>query len=306
MKLRTYLLSAACVLSACEGSTSPPGPPAGILAAGSAAITVTVGTAAADSIAAKVVDADGRAVPNAQVTWSVDSPGGVTVSPVSGTTDAQGIVRAAVSAGTLPGIRTVRAGIASTPPISLAYTVTVNPGPAAALQVPPSLALASGTSGTVPVAAVDAFGNATSAAGLTWTSSNTSVANVSTTGALTAQGLGTSTITARVGQVTGVTQVRVVPAAIIACETNTATLCTTWRFADGRYDAQWDQGSQAVIQVERFDADSVRFARVDPSGSSAGLSAVYRGARGPSGVQNGVVRWTQNGFSFSGTWNAAW
>ncbi len=309
MKFAAYALLAVSLLAACDSSTNPPGPPAGIVAVGNTSVVLTVGTTAADSLGVKVVDEDGRAVPNAQVSWTVDAPGGVTLSPATATTDAQGTARVAVQGGTAAGTRTVRAVIAgSSPAVTLPFTVTLNAGPAVTLQLPPSLiTLTPGAAATLAVtAAADAFGNAVPTAGITWSSSNTSVADVSSTGAVTARGAGVATVTARLGQAAGVAQVRVLPLAINACETRTATLCSTWTYSNGQYNAQWQQGSQAVIRVERFDADSVRFARQDPSGSSAGLTAVYRGARGTAGVQNGVVTWTQNGSSFSGTWYGSW
>ncbi|HEX8904437.1 MAG TPA: hypothetical protein VF771_06330, partial [Longimicrobiaceae bacterium] len=72
------------------------------------------------------------------------------------------------------------------------------------------------------------------------------------------------------------------------------------------YVADWLQGSHAIIAVNVFTADSVRFTRDDPSGTSTGMHAVYRGVRQGNTVQNGVVTWTQNGFSFSGFWQASW
>ncbi|HST59304.1 MAG TPA: Ig-like domain-containing protein [Longimicrobium sp.] len=308
MKLRTYALVAASLLAACDSSTNPPGPPAALLAVGNTAVALTVGTTAADSLGVKVVDEDGRAVPNAQVSWTVDAPGGVIVSPVTATTNAQGVARVAVQGGTAAGTRTVRAAVAgSAAAVSLPFAITQNPGPVATLQLPPLATLTPGGATTLAVTAADQYGNATATTGATWTSSLPAVAGVSTTGGVSAAGVGTSVVTVRIGQATAVTQVRVVPATLNACETNTRTLCSAWTFSNGKYDAQWDQGSRAVIQVERFDADSVRFTRQDPSGSSAGLTAVYRAARGTAGVQNGVVTWTQPGGSpFSGTWYGSW
>lgn len=177
----------------------------------------------------------------------------------------------------------------------------------ATLEAPSSLTIANGTQGTVPLTARDASGNTVSLTGVTWTSSHTSIVRVNAAGVVTSQGLGTTTVTARIGQATAQIVVRVVPATVTACETNTATLCAPWTFSNGQYTAIWSQGSQAVIRVERFDTDSVRFVREDPAGTSAGMVAVYRGIPSPSGVTNGLVTWTPpNHYSFNGRWSANW
>jgi hypothetical protein len=62
----------------------------------------------------------------------------------------------------------------------------------------------------------------------------------------------------------------------------------------------------AVIRVGHFDADSVRFHRTDATGTSAGLTAAYRGPVQARTVPLGVVAWTQDGFSFNGTWSGNW
>ena len=97
------------------------------------------------------------------------------------------------------------------------------------------------------------------------------------------------------------------PDSISSCETNTATLCTTWnKTKPGRYEAQWTQGSVAVITVDKFSSDSVVFIRNDPSGTTAGMHAVYRGVPIGAGVPNGTVTWTYGGQTYSGAWQANW
>lgn len=97
------------------------------------------------------------------------------------------------------------------------------------------------------------------------------------------------------------------PEVISECETNTARVCGTWRLGAGRtYSARWSQASVAKIRVLRFDDDSVAFERDDPAGSSAGMNAVYRGARTGGRSAAGVVTWTYRGRRFSGAWDAEW
>jgi hypothetical protein len=96
------------------------------------------------------------------------------------------------------------------------------------------------------------------------------------------------------------------PAQIVVCETNTATLCANWNWVGDHYVADWAQGSHATITVQRFDADMVIFVRDDPSGTSAGMHAVYQADPDGNSVTAGVVTWTHNGASFSGRWDADW
>jgi hypothetical protein len=179
--------------------------------------------------------------------------------------------------------------------------------PPATIVLPQTAAMGNAASRTLSLVAYDDEGEVMTARGVKWTSSNTSVATVNANGVISSKSLGATTITARAGGAAAITRVWVVPATIQSCETNTATLCASWTLADSVYNAVWQQGSQAVISVERFDADSVRFSRVDPSGTSQGMRAVYRGIPTNRAVQNAQVTWTHvQGYSFSGIWNATW
>ncbi|HEY0024318.1 MAG TPA: Ig-like domain-containing protein [Longimicrobium sp.] len=179
--------------------------------------------------------------------------------------------------------------------------------PPATLVLPQTVTMGNSASRTLSPVGYDDEGDVMKPRGVTWTSSNTNVATVNANGVISSNSLGSTTITARAGDAAATTRVWVVPAIIQSCETNTATLCANWTLADSVYNAVWQQGSKAVISVERFDADSVRFSRVDPSGTSQGMKAVYRGLAANRAVQSGLVTWTHvEGYSFSGMWNATW
>lgn len=98
------------------------------------------------------------------------------------------------------------------------------------------------------------------------------------------------------------------PAIIDACESNTGTVCGVWTLSgDTAYDAEWQQGSRAVLRIERFDEDTVVLIRRDtPNSTSAGMTAVYRGRVDGDAVASGQVTWTIQGQTFSGTWFADW
>ncbi|HET6762336.1 MAG TPA: hypothetical protein VFH27_01660, partial [Longimicrobiaceae bacterium] len=91
------------------------------------------------------------------------------------------------------------------------------------------------------------------------------------------------------------------------CETNTATLCSTWERTDEtHYAAQWPNGSVAVISVVRFDARYVDFRRDDPAGASAGMHAVYTADVVDGRLSRAIVVWMHEGQVFPGRWSATW
>lgn len=178
--------------------------------------------------------------------------------------------------------------------------------PPATMALPQTSTMGNSATRALSLVGYDDEGKVMKPRGVTWTSSNPNVATVNTNGVISSKSLGATTIAARAGDATATTRVWVVPATIQSCETNTAKLCANWTLSDSLYNAVWQQGSQAVITVERFDADSVRFSRLDPSGTSQGMRATYRGVPVNRAVANASVVWTQNGFSFGGRWDATW
>ena len=166
----------------------------------------------------------------------------------------------------------------------------------------------------VVVRATDAAGKPVSGATVLWTASSGSVSAASTQTdtagrASVSWTLSTGTVQVLAASVAGAPPVLVtaqgLPSVIHSCETNTATLCANWTWSNGRYVADWSDGSHANIVPTTFRADSVVFTRDDPSGTSVGMHAVYRGIPVSNSV-NGTVTWTQGGFSFSGGWQASW
>ncbi len=118
-------------------------------------------------------------------------------------------VASVTAAGTVATVNGVSSGTAS---VTATSTVDGSKSGSASITVTPSVATiaitASASSvpigGTLQVTAVarDAAGTVVSNSGLTWTSSATSVASVSTTGLVTGLAAGTTSITARAGSVT--------------------------------------------------------------------------------------------------------
>lgn len=85
-----------------------------------------------------------------------------------------------------------------------------------------------------------------------------------------------------------------VPVTMTECEgTNN---CATWTFLGKQGNGQWPSGEVANLSVENFDADTVVIRRADSTGSSAGLTAVYKGTRHGDRV----------GGEFTSSWPGHW
>ena len=96
-----------------------------------------------------------------------------------------------------------------------------------------------------------------------------------------------------------------VPQSLQECETYTSEICGTWTRMGDQFNAQWDNGASATLNVERWDNGAVVLTRQDTVGSSAGLTARYEGRCTENHVE-GMVTWTWNGSTWSGTWSANW
>ncbi len=94
------------------------------------------------------------------------------------------------------------------------------------------------------------------------------------------------------------------PETLYECETYTAQICGTWVLDGDHFNAEWDNGAKATINVETWNSEHVAFTRYDVEGSSAGLSARYDGQLDGDTIENGSVAWTWGASTWSGTWNA--
>ena len=95
-----------------------------------------------------------------------------------------------------------------------------------------------------------------------------------------------------------------IPQSLRECETYTSEICGTWTLEGDHFNADWDNGATATIKVEKWDTTGVVLTRYDSTGSSAGLSARYEGQLNGNTIENGVVTWTWNDNTWSGTWRA--
>jgi enterochelin esterase-like enzyme len=72
-------------------------------------------------------------------------------------------------------------------------------------------------------------------------------------------------------------------------------ISSTWRFNGILGNADWSNGAEATVVIERFQEGSVQIRRIDlPNSSSYGLTAVYQGTLHDGRVE-GTVVWSWNG-----------
>lgn len=96
------------------------------------------------------------------------------------------------------------------------------------------------------------------------------------------------------------------PQKLSECETYEVEICGTWTFENGKYNALWDNGANAVINIVHFDEYTVVFTRHDTTGTSSGLQARYEGKRVAQKKVEGTVNWIWDNRNWSGTWEATW
>lgn len=184
--------------------------------------TVTVSPSSASLYVAQTADLNaspkdsaGNTLTGRVVTWSTSEAAVATVS-------ATGIVTAVA-----PGAATVTATVEGK---TAAVTITVSLVPVATVTVTPSTAiLYLGQTVDLGATAKDSAGNTLTGRAIAWSSSNTAIATVSSTGIVTAVAAGSATITATVEAKTGtgVITAAVVPVATVMLSAGDATLYQT-------------------------------------------------------------------------------
>ena len=174
--------------------------------------TATVAVGASVPLTAEVLDASGKALAGRKVVWATKDP---TVATVSGT-------------GVVTGVKVGGVQIAaSTEGKSAIAEVTVNPTPVASVRLTPtSRDLLVGQTVALTAETLDAQGNVLPSRPVTFTTSNATVASVSTAGVVTALAPGSAIITAASEGKSAVATITVtsVPVASVAVTPDANTL----------------------------------------------------------------------------------
>lgn len=193
---RLLVGGALVLLAACSSEkTTGPGPVATAIKieAGNGQ-TGLVGTALAVPLAVVVTDKDGKTISGARVDWDV-SPGSGAVSPTRSTADARGVATTVWTLGTTAGTARVSAQVNGVTPVVLAATALVGP-PASLVASPEAAYLNVGDTVRVRGALRDQYGNTIAGQLITYRSLDTELATVSTSGLVSAVGVGTARVVA--------------------------------------------------------------------------------------------------------------
>jgi uncharacterized protein YjdB len=202
-----------------------------------ASVTVTPPTASVVAgltvtLEARTLDASGGTLTGRAVTWSSSNTGAATVS------------QSGVVTGVAPGTATITATSEGKSGTSAVTVTAPAPTPVATVTVAPTTAnLTVNATQQITATPRDAQGNALIGRQVTWSSANTAIATVSSTGLITAKAVGGTTVTAtsegKTGTVTvtvaapAVGSVSVTPTSVTINIAGTTTLTATVRDVDG-------------------------------------------------------------------------
>ena len=235
-------------------------------ASSAAAVGATV------QLSATVTTRTGRPLPGHAVKWASTDTRYVTVSPTG------------VATGKLKGFAKI---VASAARVADTASVSVAAARIAALNVVPHAAtIASGSKVSLTASALDSHGNSLSGRAVSWTTSNSNIATISTTGVVTAFKIGDATLTATSEGVTaasrvhvttgGVAVVAVAPASIGLAAGGTQALAVTLSDAGGNVlpaaTVKWSSTNKNVATVSTTGVVTAR--RVGTSTVSASVNGV--------------------------------
>ncbi len=212
--VRPATVALIALLSACDGGPSGTGTQPHVVSIRVPSAPVTIDAGHSVQLIATPLDAAGKEVAGAKITWDVPVNAIVSVSNTGWLT------------GLLPGVDTVYAQSES---VRAAIIAVIGPNPATQLSVSTSATVipVPTFNGDVPRATVTAvarnkFGEIVSSAGVEWTSSNPSILPVSPAGVVTAVGPGTTEIVARLGSLTASIAItaNLIPVSVTSGNTN--------------------------------------------------------------------------------------
>lgn len=232
-------------------------PPVASVTVEPSSASVTVG--ATTTLTATVRDANGAVVNDRPVAWRSSNDAVATVSP-------DGVVT-----GVAPGTTTISA---TSEGKSGSASVTVTRKPVGSVEVtPPSAEINAGTTLQLSATVRDTSGDVVTDREVTWTSSDESVATVSTSGVVSALDVGTATITAVSEGKSGsaVVTVRPVPVASVSVDPGTATI-TPNQTVQVTATTRSEDGTVLTGRVITWSSDNESVARVSSDGVVTGIA----------------------------------
>ena len=190
-------------------------------------------------ITVEVSDASGNPMSNAAVSWAVVKGTGSLSEPVT-ETDAQGRASVLWTLGSEAGTQQISAASGALSPVLVAANATA--GSVRQVQITPNVATISlGENRQYVATPVDAEGNPLTGVGVSWSSTNPAVAQVSASGLVTAIGAGSAQIQASAGGIVGTSSLTVTSAVsrleIVADSTSFNRLGGQIAFRASAYDA---------------------------------------------------------------------
>lgn len=211
-------VGALALLSACDDPVRTK-PPASVEGVPNAEISAAVGTSV--PLQVRVLDSGGKPAKGVPVAWAAQAG---TVDPASTSTDQRGIAAAVWTLGTTTGPQSASATASGLSPVT--FTASATPGPVASLALAPAAdTLDPGQKVRLSVTAKDRFGNSVPDATVSFSSSDTTIAMVDTTGLVQARFAGAATITAAGGGQTGTMEVSVRPVMAMITSGNAFSTC---------------------------------------------------------------------------------
>jgi len=207
---RTAFLAVLLAAAGCKDSSGPPADRVTAVRAASGDLQGgVVAMALGQPVVALAVDAQDRPVRGALVEWAVTSGGG-TIVPIETTTSDAGRASATWTLGQNAGEQSATITIGTA---TYTFRATGIAGQATTVTVTPAAIVLEAIDATsaLSASARDQFDNPISGRPFTWTSQNTSIASVSSTGIVTAESTGNTTVQAQLDGATGSASVTVSP-----------------------------------------------------------------------------------------------
>ena len=249
--------------------------------------TAAVTVAQTTTLTANPEDASGNPLSGRTITWTTSN---TTIATVSSSGVVTGVAQGSATITAASGNATGIAG------------VTVNPIPVASVVVAPATASVTiGLATTLTATPEDASGNPLTGRTVTWSTSNASVATVSSSGVVTGVAQGSATITASSGSVNGTASVTVSPVAVASVNVSpTSASITVGQTAQLSATPKDANGNPIAGQPVTWTTSSAALATVSLNGLVSGIAVGAATVTATSGGRSGSATITVGALSSPG------